>query len=76
MSGPPTLEEAPGEADNPEAFSLPRLPAGSDDALKEVQVEAHGLGLPPDEVEALGTGESLAPAARKALADLELRTRN
>ncbi len=47
-----------------------------DDALEEIRVQAHGLGLPPDEIEALGTGESLAPAARKALADLELRTRN
>ncbi len=47
-----------------------------DDALEEVQAQASGLGLAPDEIEALGAGESLAPAARKALADLDARIRN
>ncbi len=47
-----------------------------DDALDEIRAQAAGLGLPASEIEELGSGASLAPAARKALTDLDDRLRN
>lgn len=46
-----------------------------DDALEEFQSWAQELGLSVAEREALGTGGSLAPEVRRALADLDTRLR-
>lgn len=46
-----------------------------DDALEEFQAWAEELGLSAADREALGTGGSLAPDARKALSDLDARLR-
>ncbi len=47
-----------------------------DDALEETRASAATLGLAPEDIAALGTGESLAPASRRALTDLDARLRN
>ncbi len=47
-----------------------------DDAVEELQAWAEALGLAPRDREALALGKSLAPAVRRALADLDARLRS